>query len=258
MKVNSVALVTGVSRHLGIGKAICLELAKQGFDIFFTYWLPYDRQFEWGVKEQEPAEIQQEIRALGVQCERLEFNLSQSESIPKLFTKVVDALGGASILINNATVSTSSDIESITGAQLYDHFEINVKATTLLIKSFLQQIPEDQSGRIVNLTSGQSQGPMSGEIAYAMTKAAIEMLTKTIAIEIAKKGVTINAVNPGPTDTGWMNPDLEAVLTPMFPTGRVGLPKDAAQLIAFLCSKEGGWITGQVIHSEGGFNRYAV
>ena len=96
---------------------------------------------------------------------------------------------------------------------------------------------------------------MPGEIAYAITKGAIETLTYTLASEIASKGITINAVNPGPNDTGWMNRELEDQLLAQSPMGRVGRPTDTAKLIGFLASEEAEWITGQVIHSEGGFKR---
>jgi len=96
---------------------------------------------------------------------------------------------------------------------------------------------------------------MSDEIAYALTKGAAETLTRTISQRLAKQGITINAVNPGPTDTGWMDAATRADMLAKSPMGRIGLPSDAARLIGFLASDEAGWVTGQVIHSEGGFTR---
>ena len=125
----------------------------------------------------------------------------------------------------------------------------------MLTLEFIRRFSFKEGGRIVNLTSGQSLGEMSNEIAYAITKGAIETLTKTISQKIASKGITINAVNPGPTDTGWMNKDLAAIILEKSPMGRIGTPKDASRLIAFLASDEAEWITGQIIHSEGGFTR---
>jgi len=95
---------------------------------------------------------------------------------------------------------------------------------------------------------------MAGEISYATTKGAIDAFTRTFAAEVGPKGITVNAINPGPTDTGWMTPDLRQQLSKQFVTGRVGLPKDAARLVAFLATDDGEWITGQVLHSTGGFN----
>jgi 3-oxoacyl-[acyl-carrier protein] reductase len=96
---------------------------------------------------------------------------------------------------------------------------------------------------------------MVGEIAYAATKGAVDALTLTLAAEVAAKGITVNAVNPGPTDTGWMTEAIKGELLPRFPMGRFGQPEDAARLIAFLASDDAEWITGQIIHSEGGFRR---
>jgi 3-oxoacyl-[acyl-carrier protein] reductase len=96
---------------------------------------------------------------------------------------------------------------------------------------------------------------MPGELAYVATKGAIEAFTRTLAAEVGHKGITVNAVNPGPTNTGWMTYQLRRELSARFSAGRVGEPEDAARLVAFLASDEAAWITGQVIHSEGGFLR---
>jgi 3-oxoacyl-[acyl-carrier protein] reductase len=96
---------------------------------------------------------------------------------------------------------------------------------------------------------------MPNELAYGATKGAIEVFTRSLAPAVAGKGITVNAVNPGPTDSGWISTELRDVLLPKFPGGRLGTPEDAARLVAWLASPEAGWVTGQVIHSEGGFVR---
>ena len=120
---------------------------------------------------------------------------------------------------------------------------------------FIKQFEFNKNGRIINLSSGQSLGQMPNEIAYAITKGAIETLTYTLSHKIASKGITINAVNPGPNDTGWINEELRNSLIKQFPMKRIGQPKDTAKLVGFLTSKDADWITGQIIHSEGGFKR---
>ena len=249
-----IALVTGVSRLDGIGRAICIELAKKDVDIFFTYWTAYDKEMPWKVADEEPALIQKEIQDLNVRCEKMELDLSKDDSIHLLLNEVNQKMSMPSILINNATYSTQTSIDDISAKELDKHYAVNIRATTLLTVKFIKQFNLSQ-GRIINLSSGQSLGPMPNEIAYAISKGAIETLTYTLYQEAAKKGITINAVNPGPTDTGWMNENLQKELVARFPMNRIGMPKDVAKLIGFLASEEAEWITGQVIHSEGGFIR---
>ena len=157
--------------------------------------------------------------------------------------------------MNNATYSTQTDIDNFSATELDKHYDINLKATSLLTIEFIKRFTLQQGGRIINLTSGQSLGEMCNEIAYAVTKGAVETLTKTISQKIAAKGITINAVNPGPTDTGWMDENVTALMLEKSPMGRIGTPKDASRIVAFLASDEAEWITGQIIHSEGGFRR---
>lgn len=253
--IRKIALVTGVSRQAGIGRAICCALAKNGYDIFFTYWSQYDKMMPWEVSEYEPNLIQQEIIELGVKCEKLEIDLSCTSSIKTIFDDIEKCFGYPCVLINNATYSVNTDIENISTAELDKHYEINVRATTMMCIEFIKRFKGEKNGRIINLTSGQALGAMPNNIAYAITKGAIDTLTKTLFQEIALKRITINSVNPGPNDTGWMNGELKAELLERFPMKRIGKPKDTAKLISFLASEDAEWITGQIIHSEGGFVR---
>jgi 3-oxoacyl-[acyl-carrier protein] reductase len=252
---RKIAIITGVSRLKGIGRSICIELAKKDFDIFFTYWTDYDKQMPWGIFDNEPDMIENEIRKLGVNCHKIELDLSINESIDILLNAVDNKMGFPSILINNATYSTSTNIDNLTASELDKHYAINLRATTLLTTGFIKRFKFASGGRIISLTSGQSLGQMSDEIAYAITKGAIETLTYTLSNKAAQKGITINAVNPGPTDSGWMDAELRNAIISKTAMNRIGMPIDAARLIGFLASDEAEWITGQVIHSEGGFTR---
>jgi 3-oxoacyl-[acyl-carrier protein] reductase len=157
--------------------------------------------------------------------------------------------------VNNAAYSTNDGYEILDAAMLDAHYAVNVRATSLLSVEFARRWPGGAGGRIISLTSGQSRGPMPNELAYAASKGAIEALTVSLSAGVAHLGITVNAVNPGPTDTGWMTPELKERLLPKFPFRRIGEAADAARLIAFLASREADWITGQIIHSEGGFLR---
>jgi 3-oxoacyl-[acyl-carrier protein] reductase len=252
---NRIAIVTGVTRLKGIGRGICLELAKNGIDIFFTYWRDFDRNMPWGVEDDEPEIIQDEIRKIGVRCEKIELDLMLEESVTILLYQVELKLGNPSIIINNAAYSTQTDINNLTSIELDNHYKVNLKATILLSLEFIKRFKAGKNGRIINLTTGQSLGAMGTEIAYAVTKGAVESFTRNIQHEIAFKNITINTVNPGMTDTGWMDENYKENFLKLFPKGRYGQPSDVANLIAFLVSEKADWISGQIIHSEGGFYR---
>jgi 3-oxoacyl-[acyl-carrier protein] reductase len=250
-----VALVTGASRRLGIGAAVSRALAAQGADIFMTYWSAYDRAMPWGDDKQYLVGFADELRDLGVRVQTLEVDLSSVGAATQVLDVVGETLGSLSILVNNATHSTRDDYRSLNAETLDAHYAMNLRAPALLSTQFAQRYEGGPGGRIINLASGPSLGPMPGELSYATTKAAIEAFTRTLAVEVASRNITVNAVNPGPTDTGWMTDEIKAELLPKFPLGRIGVPADAARLIAWLATDDAEWITGQVIHSEGGFVR---
>jgi 3-oxoacyl-[acyl-carrier protein] reductase len=250
-----VALVTGVGRRRGIGSAVCLALASRGADVVLSYWKAYDSEMPWGSDEDEPEALLGELRAAGVRAEGVEADLSSPDSPGSLLDAAEERLGRPSILVNTAAYSTRDSFETLDAEALDAHYAVNVRAMALLSVGFARRYPGGPGGRIVNFSSGQSLGPMPGELAYVATKGAIEAFTLTLAAEVGHKGITVNAINPGPTDTGWMTEELKREIITKSPSGRIGQPEDAARLVAFLAGDEGAWITGQVIHSEGGFFR---
>jgi len=247
------AIVTGASRRIGIGAAVCRALAAHGTDIFFTYWISADSMLPLGVDADGPAKLQNELIGQGVRCESLEIDLSQIDAPKRILDEVELRLGSPSILVNNAAYSTRDGFEVLDAATLDAHYAVNMRGTFLLTVEFARRLSGRSGGRIINLTSGQSLGPMPGELAYVATKGAVEAFTVSLSAELASHGITVNAVDPGPTDTGWMTEEVRKELLPRFPQGRIGQPEDVARLIAFLASDEAAWITGQVMHSSGGF-----
>ncbi|SEF81795.1 SDR family oxidoreductase [Paenibacillus sp. UNC499MF] len=248
-----VAVVTGVSRRIGIGAAICRALAAKNMDVMFTTWSAFDRAMPWGADEEGPDAIVRELTRSGIRCERLEIDQSDPGAAKRIIDETENRLGFPAVLVNNAAYSVNDGYEKLDAAVLDAHYAVNMRGTALLSVEFGRRFSRGSGGRIINMTSGQSLGPMRGEIAYAATKAAVEAMTVTLAAELAPKGITVNAVNPGPTDTGWMTEELRNELAGQFPFGRIGRPEDAARLIAFLAGEESEWITGQILHSEGGF-----
>jgi 3-oxoacyl-[acyl-carrier protein] reductase len=249
-----VALVTGATRLGGIGAAICRALAARGADIAFSHWSAYDAGFPWAPAADEPDRLRAELESLGVRAAAIAVDLSDPAGPERLLKEATDRLGPLTVLVNNAAYSTIDGWERLDAATLDAHYAVNVRATALLCAGFLRRF-EGGSGRIVSMSSGQGRGPMPDELAYAASKGAVEALTVSLAPAAAARGVTVNAVNPGPTDTGWIDEALAAALLPKFPFGRLGAPADAARLVAWLATDEAAWITGQIIHSEGGFQR---
>jgi 3-oxoacyl-[acyl-carrier protein] reductase len=246
------ALITGVSRRAGIGAGIVAALAEAGADIFTTWWRPYDATMEWGSRDEEAEGVLADARSLGVRAAGVEADLSDPAVPAQIFDAVEAALGKVSILVNNATHSTHTPIETLSAADLDAHYAVNLRGTALLCAEFVRRYTGGPGGRIISFSSGQGVGPMPDELAYIATKGAIEALTLSLSAAVAVKGITVNAIDPGITDTGWIPPELKTVWAQENPFGRLGTPADAARLVRFLASDEGEWITGQVIHARGG------
>jgi len=246
-----VALVTGASRTIGIGAAICRNLAAAGADIAFTHFLTYDRT-QYGGLVNEPEQLREELHAMGVRIHHLEYDLSPSNIAGPLLDIVEASLGPVDILVNNAAYSTHDSWDTLTEESLDMHMAVNLRATAMLTVEYARRFTRGSGGRVINFSSGQHLGSMPNELAYVSSKGAIIAFTQSIAPDLARLGITANVINPGPTDTGWMTDDLKATLLKSIPSGRVGQPEDAARLVGWLASDDARWITGQVINSEGG------
>ncbi len=249
---NKVALVTGASRKAGIGAAIARKLANAGAHLSLAYYRPYDKMKPWSSDPDETSDLIADLRGLGVHVEGIEVDLAEPNSAKGLIDRTHDLFGGLDILINNAAHSESTSVETLEAGGLDQHYAVNVRATALLCVEFARRHPRGRSGRIINITSGQGIHPMPNELAYAASKGAIDAFTISLSAELASRGITVNAIDPGPTDTGWMEADLKERLQRQVPMGRVGIPGDAAHLVLFLASDEAGWVTGQILRSRGG------
>jgi 3-oxoacyl-[acyl-carrier protein] reductase len=138
----------------------------------------------------------------------------------------------------------------MTAADLDRHYAVNLRAVLLLCLEFVKGFTHGGAGRIINLTSGRLT-PLPEELAYAATKGGVDALTLSLSAAVAGRSMTVNAVDPGPTETGWMRAEQRAALLATAPMGRLGTPQDAAQVVAFLASEAAGWVTGQVIRARG-------
>ncbi|MFB6558939.1 MULTISPECIES: SDR family oxidoreductase [unclassified Streptomyces] len=244
-----IALVTGAGRSAGIGSSVVLDLARSGWDVAFTYWSPYDARMQWGRESGAPEELRSKVTSSGAKTHAVEADLSDPAVPAQLFDGVEGALGNVTALVLCHGESVDSGLLDTTVDGFDLHFAVNARATWLLIREYgLRFRGPHGSGRIVSLTSDHT----AGNLPYGASKGAMDRITTAAAHELAHLGVTCNAVDPGPTDTGWMTEGQKADLIRSTPLGRLGVPQDCANLVTFLCSAEGGWINGQLLRSDGG------
>lgn len=245
------ALVTGVSRARGIGAAICREFVRRGHSVFFTHWTPFDETNGYAL-DGGPERILAELQKDGwAECSS--FDLTEPGSAVRLLDRVEERMGTPAILVSNAAYWEASNFRSINSSVLDAHMDVNVRATILLSAEFIRRREGQGFGRVISMVSGNDHGGEVDNLAYGATKGAVSAMTRYLALEAAPLGITVNAIDPGPTDTGWMDTVLQREILAATPMGRIGQPEDAAHLVGFLASEESGWVTGQVIRSDGGF-----
>ncbi|MFD7697421.1 SDR family oxidoreductase [Streptomyces sp. NPDC059805] len=254
------ALVTGASRRGGIGHAVARRLAALGASVYLHHHVPHDAAMPWGADR--PEDVVTSVReALGDPGARVAAgpgDLSDPGAPAELVATAASALGGRlDILVANHALSGSDGtLDEIDAAMLDAHWAVDTRSVLLLVQAHARLRPAGPGGRVVMMTSGQDMaGGMPGEIAYALQKGALASITRSLAAPLAARGITVNTVNPGPVDTGYLNGDAYDAVAARFPAGRWGMPDDPARLIAWLTTDEAGWITGEVINSEGGFSR---
>jgi 3-oxoacyl-[acyl-carrier protein] reductase len=271
--------VTGANH--GIGAATAKALAAEGARVFITYFrmIPAvitDTPDEGGellyaITRSLSAEmVLRDIRDAGGRAEAWETDLSDPEIIPKLFDRAEKAFDApVEVVVNNAAYWEPDTFQPIKmTAQLWPpseatfilnetsldrHMMINARATALIMQEYARRHVARRAhwGRIINLsTDGAHCFP--GEVSYGASKAALESLSRSAAAELGPFGITVNVVSPGPTQTGWISPELERELSAQTPLGRVGLPEDLADVIVFLASEQARWVTGQLMHVGGG------
>jgi 3-oxoacyl-[acyl-carrier protein] reductase len=247
--MGPVALVTGVGRRAGIGAAIVARLAADGWDIGYSYWRPYDERMAWGSDDEAPERIERLITELGVRAHPVSADLTDVDAPGRILDDVTAALGPVRALVMAHCESVDSGLLDTTVESFDRHFAVNARATWLLIREFATRYRDPfGSGRIVALTSDHTVG----NLPYGASKGALDRITIAAARELRDLGVTANVINPGPVDTGWMSPELVERFARETPLGRLGEPADCGNLVAFLCSPQGGWVNGQLLYSNGG------
>lgn len=249
------ALVTGVGRRRSIGAGLAVGLARDGWDLALAYWSPYDDRLGYERTPEDPEAVAEQCRAYGSEVVLLSGDLADVQVPSRLVTAASERLGPLTALVMSHGESVNSSILT-TSVESWDrHFDVNARATWLLIKAFAEQLPDDPGpgadvrGRIVALTSDHT----AHNTPYGASKGALDRIVVAAAVELADHGIRANAINPGPIDTGWMTDEIRAMGAADTPAGRLGTPEDTADLVRFLLSEQGSWINGQVLYSNGGF-----
>lgn len=258
------ALVTGASRRAGIGHAVARRLAAYGASVYLHHHVPHDAELPWGADR--PHDVVASVReALADPDARVchgPADLADPDAPAALIATAAEALGGRlDILVaNHARSGRDGALDEIDASMLDAHWAVDTRSVILLVQAYARLradlAPRPPGGRVMMMTSGQdSAGGMPGELAYALQKGALASVTRSLATTLVDLAVTVNTVNPGPVDTGYLTEEAYAAVAARFPGGRWGMPDDPARLLAWLATDEAQWITGQVIDSEGGFRR---
>ncbi len=239
---GQVAVITGSAR--GIGRAIAEKLAGKGVNIVVA-----------DIMSEEAEETARKIQELGVKTMAARLDVSSADSVARVFEDAVKEFGKVDILVNNAGITRDGLLLRMKEEDWDSVIDINLKGVFLCSKEAVKIMAKQRYGRIVNIASVVAFIGNPGQVNYSASKAGIVGLTKTIAKEYASRGITVNAVAPGFITTAMTDALPENVKEEMkkaIPLGKFGTPEDVAQAVLFLASPEAGYITGQVLHVNGG------
>jgi 3-oxoacyl-[acyl-carrier protein] reductase len=276
---GKVALVTGANNPMGIGAATARAFTRAGAKVFLAYLrVPAEEEYPFAVAGQQPyvpggeqpsepgwalysfmrmkqpEEVLGAIRREGGMAAAWEADLANTETIPAIFARAESEFGPVDILVNNAAYCCAADtVDALTGSVIDRTYAVNLRAPLLLTAEYVRRYKRHglRWGRIVNLSTGPAQHFVT-QIAYGTSKAALEAATRAIATAVGPLGITVNAIAPGPIQTGYISPESERELLPETPMTRLGQPEDIANAVAFLCSDQAGYISGQVLRVTGG------
>ena len=240
---TSVALITGAAR--GIGRSIALELARPGLTIYLN---------DVALGE-DAARTQQDVEAKGAQARLIEFNVADFAQVQQGIDEIIKESGRLDLLVNNAGITRDNLILRMKEAEWDAVLAVNLKGAFNCIRAVSKPMVKQRGGRIINISSVVGVMGNAGQVNYVASKAGLIGLTKSVARELASRNITVNAVAPGFIQTEMtesLPEKVKAEMLAQIPLGRFGTPEEVAQAVAFLASEAAAYLTGQVIHVNGG------
>ena len=235
------ALITGAGR--GIGKTIAVKLAESGLDIVIADMNPVSD------------EVLREIEEYGTKCLAFQLDVTDVESVDSVVKKIIDETGGIHILVNNAGITQDNLFMRMKPEQWAQVIDVNLNGVFHVTKAVIRTMVKQHSGRIINISSVVGFSGNPGQVNYSSTKSGLIGFTKSLSREVGTRGITVNAVAPGFINTAMtqaLNKSQQQAILSQIPLGRMGEEKDIANAVAFLASEEASYITGTVLHVNGG------
>lgn len=231
-------------------------MVTDGAAVLLHSWSPHDAEQPWGADPGGTQAIVDELRAQGGQVKHVSADLADPKAPALLVAAAREEFGHLDVLVANHARSSAQTLEQLTAEEIDLTYAVNTRATLLLVQALAGQHDGRPGGRVVLFTSGQYHAAMPEELPYIASKGALHQFTPSLAAHLMPRGITVNCIDPGPTDTGYATAGKWAHVATQNPGRRWGKPVDTARLIAWLVSDEADWVTGQVIASDGGWSTH--